>query len=210
MNNYNNMTNTLINTLNETCKCCVEKEVMYNGELIIDIVGEDCNGEKCCFVDIGKDCEELINGLKGNDENYVGLCSRCGEYDIKKYSCDCCDFGVCYDCYDMEIEKSCGMLYDVDSKWVCGCEIGECYSCNEFRMNEDLDFCNDCDKVYCNDKGCSEIDNYGNMCLCGDCITECEVESGCCNGCDRECEEVLEEGDIMYDLNGEYVCNGCM
>ena len=209
MNTYNKM--NMCN--NNICKCEIEREIEYKGEIIIEIFGEDCGGEICNNELVKgmslmyKDCKDTILEIYGVNEE-IKKCGYCDNVDLIKYSCNGCNNGYCYDCYDKEVLNKYGDLFEVNGEWICSCECSECWCCNEIRMNDKLDMCDDCDKVYCKEDG--EICEYGNKKLCEDCIGDCECNEGYCDRCSREYEEVVKEGDIMFDINGEYVCSYCV
>ena len=197
-----------MNSMNceKMCCCIVEKEIEIDGEIIIDIFGEICNGSVCNFgekVDIGEDCEKVIMDILSDIEGDIGLCSKCGEMDI--IGLDCCDI-VCVDCLDIYGDCINGVR-ESNEELVCSCEVELCMDTDTYESRDNCECCRECGYWFIDEY----IDYNGDFICCG-CMEDYEMDSGeeLCSRCENSCDIVNDRGSIFYEIDGEYICNCCM
>ena len=204
MNNNNNC--------EKMCCCIVEREIEINGEIILDIFGEDCGGDICNFeeivinviVDIGKDMDNIIiEYLSDLEEEEVGLCSKCGEEDI--IGLNCCEI-VCVECLEKYGDCINGVREYNDS-YICSCEVELCMDTDTYEVRGDCEKCYSCEYYFE-----SDYVEYNGDYYCCECL--CEYEENdidyVCEGCDRNGEVISDMGDILYYFRNGCVCNECM
>ena len=205
MNSYNN------NNMNceKMCCCIVEKEIVCeNGEIIIDIFEEVCNGRNCNFgekVNIGKDCENVIIEIfESIIEGEIGKCSHCGEMDI--IGLDCCE-NVCVECLEKYGDCINGVRNYYEG-YICSCEVELCMDTDDYCKRGDCEKCIECEYYFESDFYCV---NGGDI-MCCDCLSSIETEDSedVCEGCDCNGEVISDRGDILYRFDSGTLCNDCM
>ena len=133
----------IIEQIKTTCTCeSCKTDITLETAISCDLCDEDEMSHLFC-----KECTLWCDAC----EKAQG-CKEC----IKKKVCWECDYNMCYECLNSDVD--------------CGC-FGECYSCGkDVDRGSDGWPCLECEKWYC--RGCRESDNNP----CKDCCSEEESE----------------------------------
>ncbi len=196
-------------------KVCDEQNICVNGSCALTCPADEG------FAKCGEQCIQL-------SANHYAKCDTCIEYwcDLDKNPANGCEANT----YELKLDDSCSQCQenwcDLDNNLANGCEkslnelnYSECGICLDGYTDCDNDPTNGCEAKLLSDSGncgtCGNACKEGEMCVQGECISDCPVSEGFAM-CGEECIQLSEyhygkcgtcfEGWCDLDGNAD---NGC-